>query len=254
MSVEKTNKACELNGTDFCNYIGSEGCQTCYLNKSDGKSDHIKIKESWDATLDLIPDNIDEVHTSKECWLCRGEHKNVAERYALAELANKEPIYKKGYFWGLGPKVAMKIGSLLTIPVPCCKKCEKNIKTCIRMRWGIGVIGVILGLAVLIVLLSIAQSAQIWIGIPYIAAVIVAAAGIITGSVTANAYKRKKQAETAMNLFETPILSEMKEKGWFAMQEDNGTPRMRFSNKKPRPNMRLKSRKTIDTAVDEVLK
>jgi len=250
MKIERTNMECQLRDTDICNYTGSEGCETCYLGTLGSKSDFIQIQENWKATLNLVPDRIDEVHQSEDCWFCRGDRKNKAERYALAELANREPAYKKGYFWGVGPKIRMDIGSLLVIPVPCCKKCEKNLKTYLRMRWGIRIGGIFLGVAAFIVLALVQEVTNAWIGIPYIVAALLMAAGVIAGPILAKSFKKKKEAVTAMNLFETPILSEMRQRGWFAMQEDKGEPRVQFVKKKPRPNMVIKKQESIDTQAD----
>ena len=254
MGVGKTKQDCKLINTDICSYAGSEGCETCYLSLLDIKSDNDLIRESWEATLELIPDDIDDVHLSEKCWLCRGEHKNQADRYAMIELAHKEPIHKKGYFWGLGPKVAMNIGSLLTMPVSSCKQCANHIKMYVRLRWGITILGLVLGIAALFVLASIQQASGMWAGIPYIVAAVLIIAGIAIGPVAANVYRKKKEEVTAMNLFETPILSEMRARGWFSMQQDGNAPRVRFVKKKPRPNLRIKRKKVIDTPVDEVIK
>ena len=98
--IERTMKDCKFIDTDICHYAGSGGCETCYVRDNVDNPAFDNIAERWAETLSLIPDNIDEVHQSDHCLFCKGEHKNPTECYALADLANRKPEFKKGmFFW-----------------------------------------------------------------------------------------------------------------------------------------------------------
>ena len=77
--IERTKKDCKLLGTEICAYAGCEGCEKCFVSdRAYKKADMEEINESWKITLSYLPENVDELHTSDKCWLCKGERRDAS--------------------------------------------------------------------------------------------------------------------------------------------------------------------------------
>ena len=134
--IERTKKDCKLLGTEICAYAGCEGCEKCFVSdRAYKKADMEEINESWKITLSYLPENVDELHTSDKCWLCKGERRD-ASCFAVLDLGHPEPEYKKGMFFGFGKKVRAQIGSLLSLPIACCSKCRNRFRMMEAIRWA----------------------------------------------------------------------------------------------------------------------
>ena len=137
--MEYTNKDCELYGKNICSYVGSEGCETCFLKDFDGKkSSRNSAYEAWQITLGNIPAEVDELHTSKKCQFCIDEPKD-AECYGIIDMGHPEPEHRKGMFFGFGKKIRSEMGSMVSFPVACCKDCRRRYHTKDVLRIGVWV-------------------------------------------------------------------------------------------------------------------
>lgn len=260
--IEKTNKDCKLIGTEVCEFAGSEGCERCYLSGINLKTiEEGKVNDNWLVTTSYLPDNVDDLHTAETCWLCKKEDKNKAECFAVIDLAHPEPEHKKGIFFGLGKKVRTSIGSLVQIPVCACKECRRRYRMRELILWGSLLLGLLV--AILVVAIPSVESALAQVGwyLPLLVFAAVIGVFALAGYLCQRAYNNKASARTEFNLFNLPILSEMKWRGWFSIQGTGvDVPRVIFTNKKPRPNMRFKPKKcgqseqnSVDSPNDSVI-
>jgi len=244
MGVKRTLEDCKYLDSDICHYAGSEGCESCYVGENLNNPAFDNIMERWTETLSLIPENIDEVHLSDHCLFCKGEVKNPTDCYALADLANRKPEYKKGIILGYGKKVVSNIGSLLPVPVACCSRCRNSIRTYSMLKWLTGVLGIILGFLVLLITPVLDALRGVHDVFPYIVAALLIVAGFVAGRFISAAYKKTVVKETEFDIFNLPVLSDMKEGGWFAMQYEDGLPRLTFKKTKPRPHFMIRREKS----------
>ena len=118
---------CPIQDRELCKFLGSEGCEKCGINQLGRKQDPVAYADTWDVTLSLIPDDIDEVHTTEECCFCKGK-KNAKAGYEMLCLKHKEPVHMKGIFFGFGMKVPGEVGSIVDIPIAVCQKCRRTFR------------------------------------------------------------------------------------------------------------------------------
>jgi len=96
-------KSCTISGTALCEYIGSEGCENCYVSQA-SQSEQEEIAKSWATTLSMLPNDIDELHMSDKCWFCK-EERNETSCYVLLDMVHPEPAYMRGFLLGMGKKM-----------------------------------------------------------------------------------------------------------------------------------------------------
>ena len=150
---EKKNQNCEVYGTELCKYLGCDGCDMCVvgqLNERDKESKR-EIATAWETTLEYIPEHIDQLHEREECQFCKGERKNKRDCYAILDVGHPEPEYRKGMFFGYGKKVRSPIGSLLSVPISCCKKCKRRHRIKDFLKWGVTFLGIAIGTLLMVI-------------------------------------------------------------------------------------------------------
>ena len=64
--------------------------------------------------------------------------------------------------------------------------------------------------------------------VPYVVVLGSAILGYILGKVVSAAYSKAKSETVHLNVFDLDILKEMKEKGWFLLQDDKGSTSVNF--------------------------
>lgn len=232
---------CKYKDSNMCSYVGSEGCETCFVNgMSDKKGEIDKAYEAWQVTRTYIPDDIDDVHTGTKCLLCRKEEPNDATCFAVADIAHPEPEYRRGMFFGFGKKVRSEIGSMLSVPVSCCDECKKRIRMRDWMQVGVWILSVVIGFVLMSIPGIAAPIAKVNELIPPAIVIIFAVGGYFVGKYAAVAVEKKAEEKTKVNVFEVPQMRRMEQFGWFALQKNGEYVRLSFHKKKPREHMMIK--------------
>ena len=248
MEEGKKNESCEVYGTELCRYLGCDGCEECLVEKIHYKDNESKrdTATAWEVTLEYIPDNIDQLHLSEECQFCKGEHKNKRDRFAMLDAGHPEPEYKKGMFFGFGKKVRSPIGSLISVPISCCKTCARRHRMKDFLKWI--VTGIFLAIdIVLLATPSIMAGLEgvSWV-MPIVLFLAILVGGYGLGELLTHLYVKRTEKETVYNVYDLPIVSQMKWLGWEAIQtERSGVPRLTFAKRKQRKNLRFKEEDCI---------
>jgi hypothetical protein len=219
------NENCAAGGSSLCKWM-SKDCSVCQIASYKSADDVKKALGDFEVTLSLLPEDFDELQ-GEECQLCKGE-KGTRAKYALVNLGHEEPKSEVGMFFGFGKKVRRKIGSLMPLSVSVCKRCMAAFRTAELIKWGIT--AAITALAI-IVLTATPLSATLAQGYSIIAVIALALIGYAAGRIIAQSYIKAKSKEVRFNVFEIPICAEMKDLGWFAVQDDTPVTRYIFSRK-----------------------
>lgn len=228
---QELKEECPIADSELCGWAGKNGCVPCYVRnlKDDGEKE--KALENWNVMLSNMPRDIDSLHHSEKCVLCKGEP-NDTTCYASVDMAHPEPKTMKGMFFGFGKKVRTPIGSLATIHMSCCDSCRRKLWLMDAWMW-IFLAGFI---ALAFVLVSIPSIAQPLVGINELVAVgfvvLVVLLGYLIGrSVTAN-YRKKIGLQVKVDPAEIPLIRMMLDRGWFYFQDNKGLPRLFFKKTK----------------------
>lgn len=251
-TVERTRTNCPLLGSELCDFAGCEGCDKCFMAEPAKGSDPQKLMDSWRVTLHYLPDDVDRLHTSDDCWFCKGEEKGKKGSYALVDLAHPEPAHMKGMFFGLGKKVRSHVGSLVQLPIGICPQCAQRMRMVNIIRWGCIALGLVLALVVGLVPAIANALSKVHFLLPLVAFVLLIVAGFVAGKLASANYQKKAEEKTEFDVFKLPYLSEMKSKGWFGLQDEEGTPHIFLIKDKPRPHMMLKRVRTEEEGTQEV--
>ena len=250
---------CIIYGTELCGFVGSEGCDKCFVNDiSDKKQDEaIEAANNWRVTLSNIPQDIDELHTGDECLFCRGEAKK-ATKYAMVDLAHPEPEYKKGMFLGFGKKVRNPIGSIIQVPVSVCPRCARLLKISGVLR----ILGIAIGL-ILAMLMIMIESFGMWLEsigwwAPFLYFVLMLVAGWGVGEGAERILEKYADRTMHTNVLKLPMFVKLQQLGWFPLQADKaGRPHISVMKKKPREGYMFygeftpkKAEKPVDTTVE----
>jgi len=236
--VEKTNRNCEIRDTEICEFLGCDGCEKCTLAGGFGKGMDPKDSAArWRETLSLIPKEIDDLHMTNTCVFCGEEEKAV---YGELGLGHIEPEYKKGIILGLGKKVRCEIGSLIDVPLACCKSCKKKMVMQDVLQYGI----VLAFVAIAIVLMSIPAISKALEDLHFImplgAAIVIVVVGWLLSKLAVKKYIAHCEKSMLMNPMEIPTIKKMVNIGWFPAPEvKSGYPRVHFAKKKVRENFRF---------------
>lgn len=238
MSIERIKRDCRYLDTGICKYAGSEGCENCIINHS-GEKESEEIARGWEVTQSYLPDNIDELHNSPTCQFCKNDE--AKDAYVLVEMAHHEPEFMSRKFFGLGPEVRAKVGSLLQIPVPICKECKKKINKANNVKWLATAIGVALIIIVLSFIPAISSpDFEQW----YIPAMTLIAGGLAGYSVGVMLEKNIREQiakEMITDAADIPLIKEMIDKGWYKFTNTKNTNVFIISKNKPRPNVIYKA-------------
>ncbi len=217
------NDKCVVTDSAICKWINKD-CGDCYLKEIKDESDRKKILEDFEVTLSLLPDDFDSLQ-GDECSFCTGEP-GRRSCYATVDLAHKEPEHKRGMFFGMGKKVRQRIGSLLPISISICSDCRRNLRMAEAFKWLMVLLFGGIGLGVCFIPAVNANPI-----LPY--AVILAGilVGYVVGKIFSGIYVDKKSAKTRFNVFDIPVCAEMRDNGWFTVQDEGPVTRFIFSKK-----------------------
>jgi len=223
------NENCQITDSVLCKWLDKD-CKDCYVHTLKKSDEPKEMLSNFQVTLELLPQKFDELQ-SEECCFCKGEHKNPRDGYAIVDLAHNEPAHMKGMFFGFGKKVRQRIGSMMPVSISICKRCRASFRMAEAFRW----IGIILlgGVAVgLMAVPSIGEAvSKVSQALPIGIVLVAAAVGYFVGKLLSIAYVKVASQRMAFNVFDIPVVDEMKRRGWFTIQDDGEVTRLLFSHK-----------------------
>lgn len=222
------NENCVVSDSTLCRWMNCD-CNNCYINAFKSDSDAKKALSDFEVTLSLLPGDFDDLQGDK-CCFCKGE-KRQRVGYALIDLAHSEPESKKGAFFGLGKKVKQRIGSLMPLSVSICKECKRGFKLAESIKW----LSIVAFVAIAIGIMMIPSVSDATINVnpalPYGIVLLGFLIGYTVGKIVSDRYIKAKSEKIRFNVFEIPVCTEMKNNGWFTMQDDGPVTRLIYSKK-----------------------
>lgn len=222
---------CPIAGSELCAWTGKNGCIPCYVRTLKEDSDKQKALDNWKVMLSYLPPDIDSLHESEKCVLCKGEI-HPREGYASVDMAHPEPKTMKGMIFGLGKKIRTPVGSLATINMAVCNKCKKKYTLMESFVW-IFLVGMLALSLVLMMVPAIANPlANLSGALPALFVVVLTVVGYFLGKSISAMYRRKISEDVKVDLLEVPLIRNMIDKGWFFFQDNKGTAKLFFNRKK----------------------
>jgi uncharacterized membrane protein len=222
---------CPIADSELCNWIGKNGCMPCYVRTLKEDDDKIKALENWQVMLSNLPSDIDSLHESEKCVLCKGE---IHDRdcYASVDMAHPEPKHMKGMIFGFGKKIRTPVGSLVTVNMAACSKCRKEFTLMESFTWIFLVGMLVLSLILMMVPALVNSMASVSAVLPALFVVALTVLGYFLGKSISALYRKKISDDMKVDLLEIPLIRNMVDKGWFFFQENKGAPKLFFSRKK----------------------
>jgi len=149
------------------------------------------------------------------CLLCADGEAQPAAWYAFLDMGCIEEgeqgpalVYKNG-----------KKGLAAPLQVPCCDRCKKNWNAVSRVLPLCTIAG-LAAAAVVGVGMPIRNAlAQVHTALPFAAAALFAAAGVLAGIALKKRAVKKRSAHTDFNWEHIPYIGEMQKKGWFFLSK-----------------------------------
>jgi hypothetical protein len=228
---KEERQECPIADSELCAWVGKNGCMPCYIRSMKDESDKQKSLENWKVMLSNLPRDIDSLHESDKCVLCKGEIHDK-ECYATVDMAHPEPKTMKGMIFGFGKKIRTPVGSLVTINMASCKKCKKEYTLMETFVW-IFLVGMLALSLVLMMVPAIANPiANINEALPAGFVVGLTVLGYFLGKFFYSLYRKKISQDVKVDLLEIPLIRNMLDKGWFFFQDNKGMPKLFFSKKK----------------------
>lgn len=228
---------CSLRGTNICwKFADSVGCSSCVFATSTKDADTQDAQRRWDATLALLPKDIDELAQGNQCWFCV-EDPESSDGYALLDMAHQDPPFEKGILFGYGKKVRSPVGSLVTVPVRIGKRCRSAIRMVdlIQIGWLIGMF--VLSVLLLMIPALADPMVNLFPLLPVIFVALMTFAGWWLGRNLSLFYVSKKAAQVRFDPGKIPLIRQMLDRGWYFFQTQHGLPRMSFSRKLPQSRL-----------------
>ncbi len=233
-NASNIDESCAIVRSDLCYWLsGKMGCPRCYIHTLKNDDQKKDAQQRWQETISMLPGTFDNLHESEECQFCKDEPRK-ADGYAVFEMANPEPYFEKGMFFGIGKKVRTPVGSLVTVQASVCPRCRKAF----RMADLIQIFSLVIGVAVGIILVMIPAISQKFTGdgllmlLPLVIIALAGVAGYFIGKNASMASLRKNAKTVKLDLSEIPAVSMMLNKNWFFFQTSGGIPRVSFSRQK----------------------
>lgn len=219
------NENCAVSDSSLCRWLNKD-CSVCQIQGFKHEGDAKKALEDFEITLELLPEDFDELQ-GDECQLCKGE-KHKKSGYALIDLGHEEPKSEVGMFFGFGKKVRRKIGSLMPLSISVCKKCRAAFRTAGLIKWAVA--AVITAIAIVILAVTpLGSSFEEGYGL--LIAVAAALIGYAAGRAVGASYVKSRSKDVRFNVFEIPVCAKMRDMGWFTVQDETPVTRYIFSRK-----------------------
>lgn len=223
---------CPIKDSEACYWLGDGNCGSCYVSKVKDNGDKERVLKNWRTTLSYLPEDIDELHKSETCVLCKGKEPGKREYYVSIDMAHPEPKTKKGFLLGFGKKVRIPVGSIFTVRASCCADCKKKVQTVDMMPIIMLILFFVAGLVSMFVqpfakLLAVGGEL-----VPILFIVGVTVLGYFVGKAMQKSMKQKLEKEVKINLREIKLIDEMLNNGWFYFSENKTEPKLFFEKKK----------------------
>lgn len=218
------NEKCVISDSSVCRWINKE-CSNCYVDGMKTNEDKQKVLSDFEVMLSYLPDDFD-ILQGDECQFCKGKKKPRAA-YAVIDLAHSEPEHSRGMFFGLGKKVRQRIGSLLPVNISVCKDCRRTLRMVDNIKW----LSIVAFIGIAIGVLFIPGVSQQNSPLPYAIVILGGVAGYIIGKLLSAAYMKAKSGKVHFNVFNIPVCADMKELGWFTVQDEGPATRFIFTKK-----------------------
>jgi len=222
------NENCVVTDSAICKWIDKD-CEKCYIDSMKHDDDRRDALKGFEVMLSLLPDDFDSI-SGEKCALCKKDPKPRAG-YALIDLGHKDPESKKGMFFGIGKKVRRRIGSLIPMNISVCKDCRRSLRLYEAIKW----LSILAFAALGIVIVTLPGTS---IGfdsassvLPYVIVIAGGAVGYFGGKLFAKLFINAQRSKMYVNIFETPVGAQMKERGWFLVQEGAEITRYIFARK-----------------------
>lgn len=219
-----TRKDCPLYGGEYCRKLNMKSCRTCNVTNDNAEG----MKADIDAIESLMPEGgVARFFAGEECVLCKGENKNRADCYAMADIGHPEP--KREGRNALGLKTKLRVGSMLPVQLSCCSACRKKHNAAANREAAITLAVAIIMLAVLNFTPTAEAIAAMGSYMPLLLFVIVVGGTWLIGRASRRSMIKRFSETTCMDIFEVPGLDEFKERGWFEISPYKDMSRLVFS-------------------------
>jgi hypothetical protein len=223
------NEKCAVTDSVLCKWLNKD-CKDCYINAMKKDDEVGEMLRNFEVTLSLLPADFDSLQ-GDTCCFCKGEPKNPADGYAVVDLAHSEPEHKKGMFFGLGKKVRQRIGSMMPVSISICKTCRASLRMVEMFKWLSILVFVGISVGVLCVPSIGTAVSGVSAALPIGIVLVAAAIGYFVGKVLSAGFVKVRSGRMVFNVFDIPVGAEMKQKGWFTIQDDGEVTRVLFSKK-----------------------
>jgi hypothetical protein len=224
------NENCVVTDSSLCKWIDKD-CSECYVGSMKNDEDKEEVLKNFEVMLSMLPDNFDDLSDEK-CSFCRKDPRPRAG-YALIDLGHKDPESKRGMFFGLGKKIRRRIGSLIPLNISVCKECRSALRRYDFIKWLSIAFFAAIGIAIVAVpsdipIFNVSSSL-----FPYLIVIAGVALGYFLGKLFAKLFIKAKSRYMYTNIFEIPVCAEMREIGWFLVQDNSGNVTRYIFSKKP---------------------
>lgn len=228
MARHITNDKCSLYHTEYCDLLNMQTCESCHVNET---KEYDQALEDMRVLKELLPeDGVHDLFSGDACVLCKKEPRGRKEYFGLVDLGHPEPRRKKRSV--IGVKVDCKVGSLVPIQLGTCKKCRNRM---LLLEYLPILLPLITGLLTLIVLIlpGVSDSMErIGTILPFALFAVLVLLSLAVAGLLKRVLKRRYADVMAVDPFEIPKLSKMRENGWFPLSTSGNAVRIVFTRKR----------------------
>lgn len=232
MARNYTNADCKLHGTKYCSLLNMESCDSCTVATS-SQEQADALAKSLDVTISLMPEEgVSALFETDECMLCKGE-RGKRECYADVDIGNVEPKTETRNV--IGMKSIARTGSMVPLQISCCGDCRRRL---LMIEYLPSVLTIVAA-AVALLLMSIRSIRESLMTVheilPVGIFVLIVLAAVFAGSILKKNLIAKAQDKTHLRVFDIPLMSGMRERGWFEIGDSkSGITRYVFAKKRIR--------------------
>jgi len=218
MAREILGEGCELKGTQYCDLLNMPGCESCIAFDKEPE-ELSRMRSDLDVLTSLLPEGgIAHLFLSEDCRFCKGETPGKRACYAMVDMAHREPVRKKRS--AIGVKVKSITGSLVPVQIACCAACRKRLRMLEYLPIAIPLLTAVLLLTLVNIGPISDRLRDIAVSLPAILFVGGVTLSCLLGKYAAACLEKEYKAQMHIDPLELPTLREMREKGWFPLQQE----------------------------------
>lgn len=195
-----------------------------------GESDRKAVTEDVCSVAELLPpQGVEPFFKSRECLLCKGEHKHPASCYARLMLGH---INKNAGSRGSRRGYNRRTGMIIPLQIASCEHCRGNLTSGRYLPICIGLLVASLALALVStesVRLFLESYAKI---MPLLVFLIITCIGAIIATLVSKAIIAHADRESIRNPEQVPGVRELLDRGWFIIKNDRQDEPFVFSKKR----------------------